>query len=65
MELPQEKKKNNKKRIWAPVVHTCNLSYSGDRDQEDHGLKPAWAHSHKTLFRKYLTQKGLVLWLKV
>jgi hypothetical protein len=26
---------------WAPVAHTCNPSYSGCRDQEDHGLKPA------------------------
>jgi hypothetical protein len=24
------------------VAHTCNPSYSGDRDQEDHGPKPAW-----------------------
>jgi hypothetical protein len=30
---------------WAPVAHTCNPSYSGDRDQEDHGLKSAWANS--------------------
>jgi hypothetical protein len=25
--------------------HTCNPSYSGGRDQEDHGLKPAWANN--------------------
>jgi hypothetical protein len=25
----------------APVAHACNPSYSGGRDQEDHGLKPA------------------------
>jgi hypothetical protein len=37
----------------APVAHACNPSYSGDRDQEDHGSKPAY---HK---------KGLVEWLKV
>jgi hypothetical protein len=24
----------------APVAHTCNPSYSGGRDQEDHGLRP-------------------------
>jgi hypothetical protein len=24
---------------WVPVAHTCNPSYSGGRDQEDHGLK--------------------------
>jgi hypothetical protein len=27
------------------VAHTCNPSYSGGRDQEDCGLKPAWANS--------------------
>jgi hypothetical protein len=26
---------------WAQVAHTCNPSYSGSRDQEDHSLKPA------------------------
>jgi hypothetical protein len=26
------------------VVHTCNSSYTGSRDQEDHGLKPSWAN---------------------
>jgi hypothetical protein len=25
----------------TPVAHSCNLSYSGGRDQEDLGLKPA------------------------
>jgi hypothetical protein len=25
---------------WAPVAHTHHPSYSGGRDQEDHGLKP-------------------------
>jgi hypothetical protein len=27
------------------VAHTCNPSYSGGRDQEDHGSKPAQANS--------------------
>jgi hypothetical protein len=27
------------------VAHTCNPTYSGCRDQEDVGLKPAWANS--------------------
>jgi hypothetical protein len=27
------------------VAHTCNLSYRGGRDQENHGSKPAWANS--------------------
>jgi hypothetical protein len=30
---------------WTPVAHTCNPSYSGGRDQEDHGSKPAQAKS--------------------
>jgi hypothetical protein len=25
---------------WAPVAHTCNPSYSGGRDHEDHSSKP-------------------------
>jgi hypothetical protein len=29
----------------APVAHTCNTSYSGSRDQEDHSSKPALANS--------------------
>jgi hypothetical protein len=50
------KSKNSKKLInilkilkpcdgWAPVAHTCNPRYSGGRDKEDQGLKPAWANS--------------------
>jgi hypothetical protein len=27
------------------VAHSYNPSYSGDRDQEDYGLKPMWANS--------------------
>jgi hypothetical protein len=30
---------------WALVAHACNLNYSGGRDQENHGLKPAGANS--------------------
>jgi hypothetical protein len=30
---------------WALVAHTCNPSYSGGRDQEDHNLKPGQANS--------------------
>jgi hypothetical protein len=26
---------------WVLVAHTCNPSYSGGRDQEDHGLNKA------------------------
>jgi hypothetical protein len=28
-----------------PVAHACNPSYLRGRDQEDHGLKPAWANN--------------------
>jgi hypothetical protein len=30
---------------WVLVAHTCNPSYSGGRDQEDHSLRPALANS--------------------
>jgi hypothetical protein len=29
----------------APKAHTYNPSYSGGRDQEDCGSKPAWENS--------------------
>jgi hypothetical protein len=29
----------------ALVAHPCNPIYSGGRDQEYRGLKPAWANS--------------------
>jgi hypothetical protein len=36
----------------APVPHTCNPSYSGGRDQEDQGLKPAQANSSQDSISK-------------
>jgi large subunit ribosomal protein L27Ae len=39
------KEKEGKKKALLPVTHTCNLSHSAGRDQEDCGLKPAWANS--------------------
>jgi hypothetical protein len=33
----------NLKVVWVLVAHTCNPSYSGDKDQEDCGSKPAQA----------------------
>jgi hypothetical protein len=33
------------RRSWAPVAHTCNPSYLGGWDQEDHGLNPAEENS--------------------
>jgi hypothetical protein len=32
-------------RKWMLVAHACNTSYSGGRDQEDRGSKPARANS--------------------
>jgi hypothetical protein len=36
------------------VAHACNPNYSGGRDQEDHGSKPAWANSSQDPIRKIL-----------
>jgi hypothetical protein len=55
----------------APVAHACNPSYSGDRDWEDPGSKPARQIAHKTLSQKKKKKnpsqkkRGLVQWLKV
>jgi hypothetical protein len=41
------------------VIHACNPSYSGVRDQEDHSLKPAWANSSRDpSSKKHITKKG-------
>jgi hypothetical protein len=40
-----------KVKSWALVAQACNPSYSGGRDQEDRGLKPAWA-------KKLVTKEG-------
>jgi hypothetical protein len=54
-----------KERPGLPVTYTCNPSYSGARDQEDCGSKPALG---KEFLRPYLEntqhEKGLVKWLK-
>jgi hypothetical protein len=39
------------------VTYACNPSYSGGRDQEDEGLKPALANSLRTLSQKNPSQK--------
>jgi hypothetical protein len=39
------------------VAHTCNPSYSGGRDQEDHGSKPAWVNSSQDPILKNPSQK--------
>jgi hypothetical protein len=48
------------------VAHTCNPSYSGGRDQEDHGSKTAQGNSPRDPhLEKRFTKKGLVEWLKM
>jgi hypothetical protein len=44
----------------ALVAHDCNPSYSGGREREDQGWKPASQIVHRTLSQKYLTQKRMV-----
>jgi hypothetical protein len=41
------------------MAHTCNPRYSGSRDQEDHGSKPAWAKSLRDPnLKKPITEKN-------
>jgi hypothetical protein len=50
----------------APVVHACNPSHSGSRDQEDHNLKPTQANSlWDPILKNPTTKKRVVHWLKV
>jgi hypothetical protein len=44
------------------VAHTCNPSYSGGRDQEDHGLKPVGANSSQDPSLKNPITKKLGWW---
>jgi hypothetical protein len=55
------------KGIRVPVTHICNLTYSDGRDQEDHGLKTAWANSSQDPILKITIThiQRLVEWLKV
>jgi hypothetical protein len=47
------------KASQAPMAHACNPSYSGGRDQEDHGSKPVWANSSQDpILKKPITRKG-------
>jgi hypothetical protein len=39
------------------VAHDCNHSYSGGRDQEDRGLKPAQANGSRDPISKNPSQK--------
>jgi hypothetical protein len=41
------------------VAHTCHPSYSGSRDQEDCGSKPAWGNSSRDrISKKPFTKNG-------
>jgi hypothetical protein len=54
-------------RSWGqvPEAHSCNPSYSGDRDQEDRALKPNLEQIFpKTLFQNTQPKKGLTERLK-
>jgi hypothetical protein len=50
----------------VPVAHACNPSYSGGRNQKDHGSKPVWTNSSaRPCLQKPFTKIGLVKWLEV
>jgi hypothetical protein len=49
---------------WTPMAHSCNPSYSGGRDQEDHSSKPALASSPEDPISEKKKGGGLVEWLK-
>jgi hypothetical protein len=42
---------------WVPVTHSCNPSYSGGRDQEAQGSKPAWRNNSRDPISKILIMK--------
>jgi hypothetical protein len=43
----------------VPVAHTCDPSYSGGRDLEESGSKPAQANSSEDpISKKPITKKG-------
>jgi hypothetical protein len=47
------------------VAHAYNPNYLGDKDQEDHGSKPAWENNLRDPISKILnTKTGLVEWLE-
>jgi hypothetical protein len=50
----------------VPVAQDYNPSYSGSRDKEDCGSKPAQANMFaRPYLKKPFTKIGLVEWLKV
>jgi hypothetical protein len=49
---------NLRKYSWTLVAHICNPSYSGGREQEGCGSKPAWANSSQDPILKKTIKKG-------
>jgi hypothetical protein len=47
------------------VAHICNPSYSGGRDQDNHGSRPGWTNSLRDPISKSPSKIELVEWLKV
>jgi hypothetical protein len=43
--------------ICEKVVHTCNLSYWGGYDWENHHLRPTWANSSQDPISKIIRAK--------
>jgi hypothetical protein len=52
------------KMSQVPVVHDCNPSYLGGRDQKDFDSMEAQQIVHKTLSPKYPNKSRLAEWLK-
>jgi hypothetical protein len=53
--VQKKKKKIQEEKLWLSqelVAHAYNPSYSGGRDQEDQGSKPAWANSSRDCILK-------------
>jgi hypothetical protein len=56
----EKKKKGRKENFWVQEAHIYHCSYSGGRDQEDWGLKPAWANSSQdSISKKQLKVEAL------
>jgi hypothetical protein len=56
-EMLPDKRLRYPARGWVPVARTYNPSYSGSKDHEDCGSKPAWANSSQDPISKKLYTK--------
>jgi hypothetical protein len=45
------------------AAHTCNPSYSGGKDKEDGGSRPAQTNTARPYLEKTYHRKGLAEWL--